>query len=135
MNDFPDFPEEPSRDLLDRQLAIKTARLLSRYKEIEGGYWVVNFKRFLGTVLLTENTAKQGATEGQAQAEPIPHERGESSLPRREADLIDIQVDAAIRKKQVLFSVEELEGERPVTVAIRTAPLDGRRARSSGPPG
>ena len=42
--------------------------------------------------------------------------------------MIDIQVDAAIRKQQMLFSVEELTDERPITVAIRTAPLevDGR---------
>ncbi len=50
--------------------------------------------------------------------------RGEASLPPVEADLIDIQVDAAIRKKQVLFSIEELEDHSPVTVAIRTAPLE-----------
>ncbi len=49
-------------------------------------------------------------------------------MPELEAGLIDIQVDAAIRKKQVLFSVEELTDAPPVTVAIRTAPVtvDGR---------
>ncbi len=46
-----------------------------------------------------------------------------SRLPPLEADLIDIQVDAAIRKGQVLFSVEELDDRSPVTVGIRTAPL------------
>ncbi len=99
--DFPDFPEEPSRQELDRQLSATTTQTLATFAgiDIEGGYFVLRFKSFLGT-----------------------------ALPELEADLIDIQVDAAIRRKQVLFSVEELEGERPVTVAIRTAPLevDGR---------
>ena len=43
--------------------------------------------------------------------------------PRCETDLIDIQVDAAIRKQQKLYSIGELEGDSPVTVAIRTEPL------------
>ena len=66
-------------------------------------------------------------TAGSQSLAPTPA-WNETSLPPLEADLIDIQVDAAIRKKQVLFSVEELEGQSPVTVAIRTAPLmvDGR---------
>ena len=92
-----DYPEERLREELDRQLSSTTSHALATFSgiEIEGGYFVLRFKSFLGT-----------------------------ALPELEADLIDIQVDAAIRRKQVLFSVEELEGERPITVAIRTAPLE-----------
>lgn len=118
---FPDFPEEPSRAALDRKLSAQAAAALGPHPGIEGGYLVLRFKSFLGTAPLTgELTAND--------AEPPTRGRRESILPSREADLIDIQVDAAIRKHQVLFSIEELVGKRPVTVAIRTAPvtIDGR---------
>ena len=121
--DFPNFPEEQSRDELDRELSAQAAPLLPRDRGIEGGYLVRRFNSFLGTVLLGEGPSRKGADEKKHGHEPTEHGRGEASLPPREADLIDIQVDAAIRKKQVLFSVEELAGERPVTVAIRTAPV------------
>ena len=121
--DFLDFRDEESRTMLDRKLFAEAATSLSRYKGIEGGYWVVSFKSFLGAVLLKDNHPGNSRESSAASDDSLSLARGESSLPRLEADLIDIQVDAAIRKKAVLFSVEELEGVRPVTVAIRTAPL------------
>ena len=126
--EFPNFPESQSRDELDRELSAQAAPLLSRDQGIEGGYLVLRFKGFLGTVLLGGVPARNGADEKKHELEPRDRGRGEASLPPREADLIDIQVDAAIRKGQALFSVEELGGDRPVTVAIRTAPVmvDGR---------
>ena len=95
---FPASPDETSRDRLNGELSTQANAALEDHVDIQGGYFVERFKSF------------------------------EMRLPSREADLIDIQVDAAIRKQQVLFSVEELEGPSPVTVAIRTAPLmlDGR---------
>jgi two-component system sensor histidine kinase HydH len=127
--EFPSFPESQSRDELDRELSAQAAPLLARDRGIEGGYLVLRFKSFLGTVLLGGDAARKGADEEKQGLEPVDRGRGEASLPPREADLIDIQVDAAIRRKQALFSVEELSGERPVTVAIRAAPVlvDGRR--------
>ena len=70
--DFPEFPEERSRDELDGRLSATTHQTLATFGgiEIEGGYFVLRFKSFLGT-----------------------------ALPELEADLIDIQVDAAIPKK------------------------------------
>jgi two-component system, NtrC family, sensor histidine kinase HydH len=120
---FLEYPDEQSRDALDRELSRKAAQVLSDYDGIEGGYLVLRFKplgaSFLGTVLLKDRLL-QKPNEGARQ----PDEgRDRSSLPPLEADLIDIQVDAAIRKKQVLFSVEELTDVHPVTVAIRTAPV------------
>ena len=94
---------------------------------IEGGYLVRDSQAASSAPRSRPSRPKPTAEE-----EPRPRPRAESSLPPLEADLIDIQVDAAIRKKQVLFSVEELEGDRPVTVAIRTAPVGGRRARRRG---
>ncbi len=121
--EFPNFPEEQSRDAVDRELSVQAAELLPRGSGIDGGYLVLRFNSFLGTVPLK---ADPSVTEPEKQDEITGRRdngRGEASLPPREADLIDIQVDAAIRKKQVLFSVEELAGLRPVTVAIRTAPV------------
>jgi len=126
--EFPDFPEEASRSRLDRELSTQAVAALADHEGIEGGYFVQRFKNFLGTAALTGKITKTVIeTAGSQSLEPTPA-WNETSLPSLEADLIDIQVDAAIRKRQVLFSVEELEERSPVTVAIRTAPLmvDGR---------
>ena len=122
--EFPDFPEEQSRAQLDRELSAKATAALAHHRDIEGGYLVKRFKTFLGTAALKSKPAGKGLEKAKKKHSEQPTRgRGESSLPPLEADLIDIQVDAAIRKNQVLFSVEELEGKRPVTVAIRTAPV------------
>ena len=122
-----DFPDEASRARLDRELSAQATESLAHFDTIEGGYLVLRFKSFLGTFVPTSKPDASSDKHTGA-IEPPAEGRTASSLPAREADLIDIQVDAAIRKKQVLFSVEELEGDRPVTVAIRTAPItvDGR---------
>ncbi len=94
LRQFPDSPEEDSRTKLNHELSALVLATQADHQGIEGGYFIQRFKAF-----------------------------NQPTLPALEADLIDIQVDAAIRKGQVLFSVEELEGSSPVTVAIRTAPL------------
>jgi two-component system, NtrC family, sensor histidine kinase HydH len=126
--EFPDYPEEPSRTELDQALAAKATEALAKYDGIEGGYLVLRFRSFLGTATGKGKSTGNRVENATGQIEQPVLGRGEASLPSLEADLIDIQVDAAIRKRQKLFSVEELAGERPVTVAIRTAPLevDGR---------
>ncbi len=123
---FPDFPDIESRDMLDRDLTERANNVLSRFDGIEGGFLVVRFKSFLGTA-----SPKGGAEASRGTADPQSvggvwgGEHRRSSLPPLEADLIDIQVDAAIRKRQVLFSVSELGGDHPsTTVAIRTAPVE-----------
>lgn len=121
--EFPDFPEDPSRAALDRDLTAKAAAALAGYRDIEGGYLVLRYKSFLGTASTKPARAGGGAEKRKKQAERTVQAQGGSNLPPLEADLIDIQVDAAIRRRQVLFSVEELGGERPVTVAIRTEPV------------
>jgi two-component system, NtrC family, sensor histidine kinase HydH len=118
---FPLYPDDRLQSELDRELSSRAAAALAGFEGVKGGYFVLAFKSFFGTTpargstsdVATTNRDDGSATRG----------RGESSLPPAEADLIDIQVDAAIRKKQVLFSIEELEGRTPVTVAIRTAPV------------
>ena len=50
--EFPNYPEEQSRDELDRKLSAQAAALLPHDRGIEGGYLVLRFKSFLGTVLL-----------------------------------------------------------------------------------
>jgi signal transduction histidine kinase len=125
---FPYFPEDRAQHEIDRQLSSVAASAIAGFEGIEGGYYVSGFKKFFGTT--RSRGRRHGAGEANKKDEPIPRGRDGSSLPPVEADLIDIQVDAAIRKKQVLFSIEELEDHRPVTVAIRTAPVtvDGRVA-------
>jgi signal transduction histidine kinase len=122
--EFPDFPEAASRTELDRALSVQAGKVLSRQSGIEGGYWVRRFGSFFGTVLLKSDITRQVIGQTPDESEKTVRGRNEASLPSLESDLIDIQVDAAIRKKQILFSIEELEGERPVTVAIRTAPVE-----------
>jgi two-component system, NtrC family, sensor histidine kinase HydH len=117
------FPEEQSRDELDEALFAQAKALLPREQGMEGGYLVLRYKSFLGTVRFGGGPSREGADEKKQRVETRDLGRGEASLPPLEADLIDIQVDAAIRKKHVLFSVEELTDIRPVTVAIRTAPV------------
>jgi two-component system, NtrC family, sensor histidine kinase HydH len=125
---FPDYPDERARVDLDHNLFDEATAVLSRREGLEGGYWARRFSSFLGTVFLKPHPAKDPVEGAEQPYRPPAPGREEASLPELEADLIDIQVDAAIRKKQVLFSVEELADERPVTVAIRTAPVlvDGR---------
>src|SRR5262249_54327229 len=89
----------------------------------EGGYLVLSYKSFLGTHLLKNAQGLGVAAPTQTSEGSSARGRDEADLPPREADLIDIQVDAAIRRKQVLFSIEELEGAHGAAVAIRTAPI------------
>jgi two-component system sensor histidine kinase HydH len=121
-----EFPDEQSRADLDQELSAKATRALAPFegKDIEGGYLVLRFKSFLGTLLLKSQPPTQIAEKDTPETVERGHGHNESALPPREADLIEILVDAAIRKKQVLFSVQELADERPVTVAIRTAPVE-----------
>jgi signal transduction histidine kinase len=119
---FPDFPDEHSREELDHRLAEAAMATLSPHEGVEGGYLVLNFKSFLGTYLSKPGARREGSDRAETN-DLLAGARGESRLPPLEADLIDIQVDAAIRKRQVLFTIEELADPRPVTVAIRTAPV------------
>ena len=117
--EFPDFPEETSLVVIDRELSTEATEALANREGVEGGYLVLRFKSFLGTVAVRRKRPGVPRKE----ADLLRSDLADSRLPPLEAGLIDIQVDAAIRKRQVLFSVEQVEGERPVTVAIRTAPM------------
>jgi len=126
--EFPEFPDASSRLALDKALTDQARAVLARFEGVDGGFLVVRYKSFLGTARsgLPDRTT---VPEGGDPAESVPNlpadGRNESSLPPREADLIDIQVDAAIRKRQVLFSVSELDGgPTAAAVAIRTAPVE-----------
>jgi two-component system, NtrC family, sensor histidine kinase HydH len=119
--EFPEYRDEERRATVDHVLALKAKAALSNYKGVAGGYLVAGLRSFLGTIRSTIADEDNSAGEVKSGVEPTAVARGASGLPRLERELIDIQVDAAVRKKQTLFSVEELEGERPVTVAIRTA--------------
>jgi signal transduction histidine kinase len=124
------FTEDTSRTELDTTLRRNAEEALSGYRDLEGGYLVLNAGSFLGTFPSPPAPAPDLAGSAETNPGAPCRRRGESSLPPLEGGVIEILVDAAIRKRQVSFSIEELEGVRPVTVAIRTAPVmvDGRPA-------
>ncbi|MCA1686547.1 MAG: hypothetical protein LC745_11355 [Planctomycetia bacterium] len=121
---FPYYTEDRDRSELDRRLASESSAALRAFRDVEGGFFVVVFNSFLGTSGPGGGRERPAAKEKKARARTKAHaRRGESELPEREADLIEIQVDAAIRKNRVLFAVEEVEGPRATTVAIRSGPV------------
>ncbi len=126
-NDF-DYREESDRIRLDATLKERGRAALRAFEGVEGGYFVSYYDSFMGTVV--EHPAPSGppAAEGGAGAGAgrVSNRRGQEGLPPREIDLIEILVHAAIRKKQPLLSIEELEGAGPMTVAIRTEPIQSR---------
>lgn len=113
---FPYFPDNQAQDQLGRVLADAAAASLQPFEGIEGGYFVSGFHRFLGT------TRGKPRDPEKAKAKPVTPP-DPTALPPVEADLIDILVDAAIRKNHDLYSIAELDDPRPVTVALRTAPI------------
>ncbi len=120
---FPYYTEDADITGLDRELKESASHALSSYNGVEGGYLVSSLRSFLGTYLIHPGMPAEQGAEGQDKGDESARRQGESSLPRLAKALIDIQVDAAIRRKEPLFSIEELEGVPPVTVAIRTAPI------------
>jgi len=107
---WPDYIGPADWDQLDRELSAEAARALAPFEGVEGGYYVRDFTRFVGT-----------AVPANAPPRATPKDRrGGTGPPSPEAELIEIQIDAAIRKDQSLFVVEISE---PDLIAIRTAPI------------
>ncbi len=104
-------------DDLDRRLGEETAHALAPFDGVEGGYFLRDHKRFLGAAFPTSPDQRASSNDRSR--------RGADGPPPREADLIEIQADAAIRLDRELLVVEVVP---PSTVAIRTAPIviDGR---------
>ncbi len=104
-------------DDLDRRLGAESALVLGPIDGVEGGYFLRDHKKFLGAAFPTE--------PARPEAKKRRDRRGPNGPPPREAELIEIQADAAIRLDRELMVVEVVH---PSTVAIRTAPVvvDGR---------
>jgi signal transduction histidine kinase len=117
---LPEWPYPTDWERLDQQLSLRSEAALRQFPEVEGGYYVRESRRFLGA----SPPAAPGAPHPSVNAKPAEKTgragRRLSGPPPREAELIEIQVDAAIRKGQILFVVEDVP---PSTVAIRTAPV------------
>ena len=113
------YPEDRDRAASESALADASAKALGGYRGLEGGYFALGFKSFLGT----SGPVAGPAGKAEAPRRETEGERGEWMLPEPEGDLIEIQVDASIRKRRQLFAVSEVEGARPTTVALRTAPV------------
>jgi signal transduction histidine kinase len=112
----PKWPDDPGAKTwvkLDQELGEAAIQVLSRFEAVEGGYYLENFQRFLGSAFPTappppdvpETTSARNRTAGP---------------PPREYFLIENQVIAAIAADQPLFLVKDVP---PSTVAIRTAPV------------
>lgn len=104
-------------DDLDRRLGEASSAALAPFEGVEGGYFLRDHRAFLGAAYPTEPNPPPGKARRDR--------RGPHGPPPREADLIEIQADAAIRLNRDLLVVEVVS---PSTVAIRTAPVkvDGR---------
>lgn len=124
-NDF-DYREESDRIRLDATLKERARVALLAFEGANGGYFVSYYDSFMGTVADYPEPSGSPAAEGSAVPGRALVRRGQEGLPPREIDLIEILVHAAIRKRQPLLSIEELEGGGPITVAIRTAPIQSR---------
>ncbi|MDR3633096.1 MAG: ATP-binding protein [Isosphaeraceae bacterium] len=104
---WPEYAGPKEWDDLDRRLAAEAAATLARFEAVEGGYYLRDPQRFLGS-----------AFEPRL---PEPKKGGpRHGPPPREAGLIEEQVDSAIRSRQPIFLVKAVP---PGTVAIRTAPV------------
>lgn len=107
---WPEYPEPDAWDRLDRRLAAEADRALGEFDGVEGGYYLRDAQRFLGWAFPTESRRPEPA---KAHGRP-------QGPPPREYSLIEDQVLAAIRGRQVMFVVKDVP---PSTVAIRTAPV------------
>jgi signal transduction histidine kinase len=110
---WPDVLSHEERVALDRRLVEESSEALRGFEGVEGGYFLRDNIRFVGASFPTEP----------AKADPAKKRRtrlGQQGPPPREVDLIEIQADAAIRRKEAFSIVVDVP---PSTVAIRTAPV------------
>ncbi len=113
---IPRWPAEVADEhwlIINRRLAELTDSILRDYPGVEGGYFSEYGKKFVGFAFPTEPLPVAEKNSKRR----IP---ARSGPPEREFDLIEIRVNAAIRKNKVLFGVESVP---PSTVAVRTAPV------------
>jgi len=107
---FPEFMGPRDWSTLERTLSEEAAHIRSRYRGVEGGYYVPSrfAQPFLPPFPPPPSTPR-------AQTDTSP------GSPRQNLyDFVDTQVDAAYRKRRVLSVVEDIP---PYTIAIRTAPV------------
>ncbi len=82
-------------DALDRRLSAEATSALRPFDGVEGGYFLRDHRRFLGASFPTEPARPEGK---------VTRDRsGPNGPPPREADLIEIQADAAIRLNRDLL--------------------------------
>ncbi len=127
VRDFPYYTDRAELQKLDHDLVEETRQALDdpKFRGVEGGYFVQGY----GGVFMGTFPPHPEPPRGMAESSSESHanhvaRQGQEKLPPVENELIEILVDAAVRKRQPLLSVQELGGDIPVTVAIRTAPIE-----------
>ena len=132
---WPDLPSFEEWSHADESLAEEAATTLKGYRGVEGGFFVRERRQFLGHARsmgprpdspAPASKKSEDALRGKVESRPVEKtsrhgDHANEWLPMSdEADLVEIQADAAIRRNQELFVVQEVS---PGAVAIRTAPV------------
>jgi two-component system, NtrC family, sensor histidine kinase HydH len=121
-------------DALDRALTAVATESLTAFDGVEGGYYLNDIHRFLGSAFPTERVvqppsarAVQPDAAGPDPGDPHRSPAAGGSAPRRrlgppplEYELIESLVMAAIRTGGIQFVIQDVP---PSTVAIRAAPV------------
>ncbi len=120
LGEIPRWPAELDRrewDELGARLGAGAGLALAPFEGVEGGYFLQEHRRFLGSAFPTERKPPEAKKKAARARDGGP--------PPREVELIEIQADAAIRRNEPRFVVEVVP---PSVVAIRTTPVavDGR---------
>lgn len=112
------FPGMSPRDWAeaDRILSERSRETLRSYRGVLGGYYVSDGRRFLGA----SNSSAEGSSGGTTAADSGSTAAVSSGPPAAEFDIVETQVDAAIRKRKEIFIVQATP---PSAAAIRAAPI------------
>ncbi|MDE2508329.1 MAG: histidine kinase [Planctomycetota bacterium] len=137
---WPDLPSPDEWSRTDQSLAERNRAILQGFRGVEGGFFVRERRQFLGHARWfgprpklpypaskkDEATPRRRlATASEPEAPAIVADASAAPPMSDEAELVEIQADAAIRRNQVLFVIQE---SPPGAVAIWASPVevDGR---------
>ena len=121
---WPDLAEPAERQAMSRRLAAEAEAAMASFPGVEGGYFLREEGRFLPDFpehVTSDEVANVSPTTGAATDENDLY------------DMVETQVDAAIRKRRGMSVVEDISRSRPL--AVRGDRRCGSMVRSSPPRG